>query len=149
MALSNSQYEVIIKGYQRVRDENRILAESRKQEVYDAIPEYLELSQSISTLSVAGARRMLEGDENALSRLRQELSQVTARQRHLLACHGFPADYLEPVYRCPDCLDTGYILSENGLSPNGIQVQLMEKPLTISSVFPKIFQGGSGIDVKA
>ena len=115
MALSNSQYEVIIKGYQRVRDENRILAESRKQEVYDAIPEYLELSQSISTLSVAGARRMLEGDENALSRLRQELSQVTARQRHLLACHGFPADYLEPVYRCPDCLDTGYILSENGL----------------------------------
>ena len=41
------------------------------------------------------------------------------------------------------------ILSENGLSPNGIQVQLMEKPLTISSVFPKIFQGGSGIDVKA
>ena len=41
------------------------------------------------------------------------------------------------------------ILSENGLSPNSIQVQLMEKPLTISSVFPKIFQGGSGIDVKA
>ena len=41
------------------------------------------------------------------------------------------------------------ILSENGLSPNSIQVQAMEQPLTISSVFPKIFQGGTGIDVKA
>lgn len=115
MALSNSQYEAIIKGYQRVRDENRLLAESRKQEVYDAVPEYLELAESISTLSVAGAKRMLEGDEDALSRLHRELSQVTSRQRHLLALHGFPEDYLEPVYRCPHCQDTGYVTAPNGL----------------------------------
>lgn len=41
------------------------------------------------------------------------------------------------------------ILSENGLSPNSVQVRLMDQPLPISAVFPKIFQGGSGIDVKA
>lgn len=115
MALSNSQYETIIKGYQRVRDENRNLSDSRKQEVYEAVPEYLELEESISTLSVASAKRMLEGDETALSRLHEELAQVTARQRLLLASHGFPADYLDPVYRCPRCRDTGYIASENGL----------------------------------
>ena len=23
--------------------------------------------------------------------------------------HGFPADFLEPPYHCPDCRDTGYI----------------------------------------
>lgn len=115
MALSNSQYETIIKGYQRVRDENRSLTDSRKQEIYQAIPEYLELAESISTLSVASAKRMLEGDETALSNLHQELAEVTARQRLLLTSHGFPADYLEPVYRCPRCRDTGYIASENGL----------------------------------
>ena len=41
------------------------------------------------------------------------------------------------------------ILSENDLNPNSVQVQLMQQPLTLSAVFPKIFQGGSGIDVKA
>lgn len=115
MALSNSQYETILKGYQQIRDENRSLTDSRKQEVYEAIPEYLELAQSISTLSVASAKRMLEGDETALSRLHQDLAEVTARQRQLLAGHGFPVDYLDPLYRCPDCGDTGYITSENGL----------------------------------
>lgn len=114
VALSNSQYEIITKRYQRIRDENRRLADARKQEVYEAVPEYLELAESISTLSVASAKRMLEGDETALSGLHEELARVTARQRQLLAGHGFPADYLEPVYRCSDCRDTGYIASENG-----------------------------------
>lgn len=115
MALNNSQYEAILKEYQRTRDSNRILAESRRQEVYEAVPGYRRLEESISTLSVASARRMLEGDEDALTRLHEELAEVTEKQRLLLSEHGFPADYLEPVYRCPDCQDTGYIASANGL----------------------------------
>lgn len=115
MALNNSQYEAILKEYQRTRDSNRILAESRRQEVYEAVPGYRRLEESISTLSVASARRMLEGDEDALTRLHEELAGVTEKQRLLLSEHGFPADYLEPVYRCPDCQDTGYIASANGL----------------------------------
>ena len=35
-----------------------------------------------------------------------------ARRASLLQEAGFPADYLEPVYRCPDCRDTGYIGNE-------------------------------------
>ena len=49
MALSNSQYEAIRKEYQRTRDENRILAEARLREVCEAVPEYLPLSESVST----------------------------------------------------------------------------------------------------
>ena len=41
------------------------------------------------------------------------------------------------------------ILSESGLKPNVVQVQEMAKPLAISSVFPKIFEGANSIDVKA
>ena len=41
------------------------------------------------------------------------------------------------------------ILSDNGLNPGAVQVRLSEKPLTISGVFPKIFQGANSIDVKA
>ena len=41
------------------------------------------------------------------------------------------------------------ILSENGMKPNVVQVQEMAKPLTISAVFPKIFEGANSINVKA
>lgn len=41
------------------------------------------------------------------------------------------------------------ILSENGLKPSGVQVQTMDRPLEISAVFPKIFEGENSINVKA
>ena len=41
------------------------------------------------------------------------------------------------------------ILSENGLKPSGVQVQTMDRPLEISAVFPKIFEGENSINVSA
>ena len=38
--------------------------------------------------------------------------------------------------------------TENGLKANRVQVQEMTKPLTISGVFPQIFEGESGVNVK-
>lgn len=40
------------------------------------------------------------------------------------------------------------ILSENGMSAGSVQVQAMEKPLSISSVFPRIFEGENSVNVK-
>lgn len=41
------------------------------------------------------------------------------------------------------------ILSDNGLKPNVVQVQPMARPLEISTVFPKIFEGENSINVNA
>ena len=115
MALSNSQYEAIIKGYERVRDANRELGESRREEIYNSIPGFRELEDSVSTLSAACARRMLEGDESALNGLHDKLKEIACTQKLLLKEHGFPPDYLEPVYHCASCRDTGYVTSPEGL----------------------------------
>lgn len=114
MALSNSQYESIIKGYERTRDANRLLLESRQRQVCQAIPGYRDLADSVSTLSVACARRLLEGEDGALPRLHEELGAIRARQEQLLIEHGFPPDYLEPIFRCPACQDTGFLRSAKG-----------------------------------
>ena len=42
----------------------------------------------------------------------------------------------------------GHILKENGLEPVQVQVGKMERPLTLSEVFPKLFEGKNGINVK-
>lgn len=115
MALTNSQYEAIQKKYERRRDVHRSLGRSRQEEVYAAIPEFQQLAESVSTLSVASARRMLEGDDDALDVLHRQLTEIASRQKQLLIQNGFPADYLDPDYDCPDCRDTGYILTEDGM----------------------------------
>ena len=45
--------------------------------------------------------------------------------------------------------EMGRILSENGLKPVGVQVQAMERPLDVSAVFPKIFEGENSSNVSA
>lgn len=115
MALSNSQYEAIIKGYERTRDANRELGEARREEVCRRVPGFRELSDSVSTLSAACARSLLEGDEAAPARLHLKLEEIAGRQKRLLGEHGFPPDYLDPVYRCSSCRDTGYVTTPEGL----------------------------------
>lgn len=115
MSLTNAQYNSIMKGYEQTRDRNRHLAEQRRREIYTKLPEYGRLDESVGELSVAQAKLLLNGDDEALTRLRSSLKEISRQKRELLTSAGYPADYLEPVYDCPDCKDTGYIDSEDGL----------------------------------
>ncbi len=114
MALNNSQYESIMKSYERTREANRHLLEERRRTVHEQIPEYAALEESVATLSVSMAKQMLEGDSNALERLRATLSDIRNQKKTLLAKYGYPADFLSPIYQCPDCKDTGYLDNSEG-----------------------------------
>lgn len=115
MALSNSQFESIIKGYERTRDHNRHLLETRRKQIYDTVPGYRELDESVSSLSASTARLVLSGDDTALSRLKDKLTDIARKRSALLTSNGFSADYLEPIYTCAHCQDTGYVTDLSGL----------------------------------
>lgn len=114
MALNNLQYESIQKGYEQASDRNRHEAADRREYIYRVIPGYKELEESVSTVSVGIARRMLEGDESALAGLHASLSDISLRKKKLLTDAGFPEDYLDPIYDCAACQDTGYVLTADG-----------------------------------
>lgn len=114
MALSNSQYETIIQGYESTRDNNRYLLASRRKEVYSSVPGYQELEDSVGSLSVSAARMLLAGDDSAQARLHEQLTALQEKRRQMLDAAGFSPDYLDPVYNCPHCQDTGYVTRENG-----------------------------------
>lgn len=109
MALSNSQYQEIIHNYELRQLQNHRLSEQRTAEINEKVEGYKELSDSIASLSVAHARRLLEGDDSALDGLHQDIQKLSVMKQELLVNAGYPADYLEPVYTCPDCKDTGYL----------------------------------------
>lgn len=108
MPLSNSQYDSIIRTYEEKQNRNRYLLEERRNYVYRHIDGYRELEDSTASLSVEQGKKLLDGDDSALTELRQLLKNLTEAKKGLLLSAGLPADYLEPVYDCPDCQDTGY-----------------------------------------
>lgn len=65
--------------------------------------------RQLSTRAADCARRVLGGDTRAREHLKEELADLKEQKLTLLKSAGFPADYMELRYDCPDCQDTGYV----------------------------------------
>ena len=102
MALTNSQYYAIMRDYERTRLRNHDIRTARYEEVCRKLPEFRSLDESISILSVQYGKRLLGGDAGALDSLKEELEILRGSKQSLLTSAGFPEDYLDPVYTCPD-----------------------------------------------
>lgn len=109
MALKNSQYDIITRIYNQKQLRNRYNQTKRQEEIYEKIPRIHEIDYNIATISVKRAKEMLNGNESALSCLKQELEELAEEKRLLLLRSGFPENYLNLQYDCSDCQDTGYI----------------------------------------
>ena len=112
MPLSNSQYNTLMRAYEQKQVKSRDRLNAHFERAYAQIPELKTIDDSISKCSLEQARKLLNGDENALSTLKEEIHSLSQKRADLLHKAGFSADYLEPSYECPDCHDTGYIGNE-------------------------------------
>ncbi len=118
MALSNSQYDSIIRDYNQRRLASKRLLEERTREVYEALPEYKEMDELIASISVNKAKQKLQAfDEDAApvdvdEDIHDILEDINTRKKLLLTGAGYSIHYLDPVYTCPFCKDTGFIENE-------------------------------------
>lgn len=109
MPLTNSQYNTLMRTYEEKQLRSRDRQNLHFERAYAQIPELKTIDESISLQSVNQAKKLLNGDEHALEELKETLSDLQKEKSALLVANGFPSDYLEPTYECPDCKDTGYI----------------------------------------
>ncbi|MBP5250555.1 MAG: ATP-binding protein [Lachnospiraceae bacterium] len=115
MAIKDYQYNRILRHYDELQDRSAHIAESRRKEVLNAIPEYAALEKQTVDLSMSCAESLMSENpeaDSALDLLKKQLSGLAEKKKALLIGHGFPADYLEQVYSCPYCKDTGHIGTE-------------------------------------
>ena len=112
MALKNMQHDMIMRSYEQKHLRNQNLLLQRYKEIYEHIPEFKEIEDSISFLSVQQAKKLLDGDEDALNTLHLELSELISKKQQLLISNGYPSNFLDDIYDCPICKDTGYVGSE-------------------------------------
>ena len=108
MALSNSQYNAIMREYERLQAESRSELRARKEKIYAAVPKLRALELQAGNSAMERFRTALQtGNRAAVEGFSGELRDLEAEKRRLLAEAGYPADALEPRFRCPDCRDTG------------------------------------------
>lgn len=112
MALTNSQYDAIMRSYEEKQRAARHRLEYNTETVYRQIPGYEDLDRQVASVSIEQGRKLLGGNGNALPELRQRLKELAEKKRALLRAHGFPDDFLSPVYECDKCHDTGYIANQ-------------------------------------
>lgn len=109
MSLSNTQYDAIFRKYDARQLHNQHMVAERLQSVYKEIPRIREIDDTIASISVEQARKLLDDNVSASDDLKAKIQELTAEKAALMHSHGYPEDYLSPPYTCPDCKDTGYI----------------------------------------
>ncbi len=112
MALTNSQYDAIMRSYEEKQRIARHQLEHNTEMVYQKITTYKALERQIAIISIQQGKKLLSGEANALSELKQHLKELSVQKASLLRKNGFPENFLSPVYECDKCQDTGYIANK-------------------------------------
>ena len=112
MALSNAQYDEIMRGYQSRQLHNRHLSQKRMEEALIKLPELKTINEQIASYSVEAARKKLEDDSLNYQFLKEKIEALKQEKNSIILKAGFPDGYFEPIYTCNQCKDTGYINGE-------------------------------------
>lgn len=98
--------------YARMREENLREHDRRMAEVSAKSPRLGEIAEQSRALFMRQARFILARPAD-VEKMREETlskaAQLRSEQEKLLASLGLSADYLDPVYHCAACRDTGYV----------------------------------------
>ncbi len=92
------------------RNYARTTQEAHLQEVKQTIPEIAEINRQLFHTS-QDLMQIIRSGKNVQERTKQLALQNQQGQkmiRQLLSMHGYPENYLDIIYKCPYCNDTGY-----------------------------------------
>ena len=109
MALSNSQYNAIMRVYNKRQFRNKRDQDERIREIYEKLPQVEALNDEIAASMAQAGRKKLQGDEEGVKALKQEAEALKNQKLRYLERNGYPADYMQMRYHCPVCRDTGYV----------------------------------------
>ena len=109
MALSNAQYDEIMRGYDERQLQNRHITAARLKKAYEIETRLKAIDNAIASCSIKQAQKLLDGDRGALEALKKQIQAYRDEKKAIYNHLGYPEGYFDPVYTCPDCKDTGYI----------------------------------------
>ena len=140
MPLTNTQYDEIMRTYEKRQLDRQQLIDERKKELARLDPEFTKIDSRIARSSVATAKQLLSGDTSAQEHLHKKLQHLRQQRTDLLKEYGYPENYLQPAYTCPDCQDTGYINNQRCHCLKQASIDLVyTSPISVIFCRQKIF----------
>ena len=119
------------KEKRRVNDENY---ERRLENAYVRVPKIRALDAEIrATMSDLVSAALTPGSDGRIEDIRLRNIELQGERRRELSSAGFPKNYLDDEYACPDCRDTGYVGTQ--ICECLIELYKEEQKASLSSLF--------------
>ena len=103
--MDRETYQEIMEEYRLQREKNAEEEQRRRDELRERAPEVMRLAEERRGVVLDFCRQAVTGE--LIEPPEKKLRELNARVREALKSSGYPEDYLEPVYACPKCRDTG------------------------------------------
>ena len=82
-------------------------AEAHNEELRAKFPDIRLIDAELTRTGLTIFRTALAGGD--IAPVRERNQELCAKRRELLLAYGYPSDYTEAHFDCPDCHDTGYV----------------------------------------
>lgn len=111
MALTNTQHDTIMRIYDEIRTFNHHVQEERYNEVVGLCPEFADIENQVISISMEAAINRISRNTSNMNTddYAKQLKQLQEKKLKLLTSLGKPANYLDEIYQCSICHDTGYV----------------------------------------
>jgi len=100
----------VMKYYEELRAKNEADAEARRAEVYRKVPRIKEIEEEIREIGLQISRVMLSGSGDMKTKIRamkEKVDSLNEEKAFLMTENNYQIDYMDIVYDCPLCKDTG------------------------------------------
>lgn len=107
----NNAHE-IIKQYELIQKKNKEELQQRKQNLYGKLPRLKEIEDEMVKLSIDITRAILNKSQDStalLDHLKRQQLDLKAERAEILAANKYPIGYLDAIYQCKLCKDTGFV----------------------------------------
>src|SRR5690625_5282048 len=88
----------------------------RKEKLYEQLPRLSEIESEMKTIGVQVVKAT-QADPGKIKELNKQMKEksidLQIERGEILASYGYPVDYLDIVYSCGKCQDTGFIGSNS------------------------------------
>jgi DNA replication protein DnaC len=100
-----------MKQYELVRKNNKEESEKRKYALYIRMPRLKQIEDEMVKLSIDITRAILNQSadpEALLDKLKSQQMDLKMEKSEILSANKYPIDYLDEIYSCKLCKDTGF-----------------------------------------
>jgi len=133
--VNENKVKRILKKYEERRDENELLLEKRKKQVYNRFPQIKGIDDEISLIGLKLAKSVLTNPndrESIVHKSREEIEALRARKCKVLADNNIPDNYLEMKYHCNMCKDKAFL--PNGEKCNCFKQEIINEAYKMSNI---------------